>query len=90
MLILVLGKKAREFLSKLPPKQYTQIEAKLLQLRQNPFPQDWKHLKGFEWNRVDVGEYRIIYMAQKGILDVPLIGKRNDNEVYKQLKRLEG
>jgi len=41
-----------------------------------------------DWYRVDVGEYRIIFNVRDGVLNVPLIGKRNGDEVYKQLKRL--
>jgi len=37
---------------------------------------------------VDCGEYRIIYYVDGEVLRVPLIGKRNDDEVYKRLQRL--
>lgn len=90
MLILVLGKVAKKFLSRLPPKQFDQVDKKVTALRNAPFPQDSGLLKGFRWYRVTAGEYRIVYNVRGNILDVPIIGKRNDDEVYKQLKRLRG
>ena len=35
-----------------------------------------------------MAEDRIIYYVQDDILKVDLIGKRNDDDVYKQLRRL--
>ena len=90
MLFLNLDKRAQKFLHKLPPKQFAQIDVSISALRENPFPHDSKHLKGMDWYRVDVGEYRIIYAVRGNVLDVPIIGKRNDGDVYKRLKRLEG
>ena len=54
---------------------------------ENPEPQDSKPLAGFEYRRADVGEYRIVYRFDGDFLFVALIGKRNDSEVYKRLKR---
>ncbi|PIR84225.1 addiction module toxin RelE [Candidatus Kaiserbacteria bacterium CG10_big_fil_rev_8_21_14_0_10_51_14] len=88
MLVLNLDTRARRFVKKLPPKQFGQVDRKLAGLLAFPFPHDSKHLKGLDWYRVDVGEYRIIYNVRGNVLDVPLIGKRNDDEVYKKLKRM--
>lgn len=88
MLILKLGNRARRFLDKLPPKHFGQIDSKISMLRDNPFPQDSKFVKGAMYYRVDSGEYRIVYNVRDNILDVPLIGKRNDDEVYKKLRRM--
>ncbi len=40
----------------------------------------------------DEGEYRIVYRfdVDADLVEVILVGKRNDDEVYKQLKRLLG
>ncbi|MEK7479853.1 MAG: type II toxin-antitoxin system RelE/ParE family toxin [Patescibacteria group bacterium] len=89
MLIPALGKRAKKFLNKLPLKQFDQIDGKIIALCSDPFPPDSKRLKGVDWYRVDVGEYRIIYNVRGDILDIPLIGKRNDGEVYKRLGRME-
>ncbi|OGG62814.1 addiction module toxin RelE [Candidatus Kaiserbacteria bacterium RIFCSPHIGHO2_02_FULL_59_21] len=88
MLVLNLENRARHFLNKLPPKQFGQVDRKITELQEIPFPHDTKRIKGMDWYRVDVGEYRIIFNVRDGVLNVPLIGKRNGDEVYKQLKRL--
>ena len=88
MLNLNLGKPAKRYLEKLPPKHFRQIDRKIEELRRQPFPQDSKLLSGCDLYRVDSGEYRIVYKVIGEILYVPLIGKRNDDEVYKRLRRL--
>ena len=90
MLHLDLGKPAESFLSKLPQKQQGQIWRKLFQIQDNPFPNDVKKLRGYPYVRVDVGEFRIVYHTQDALLIVRIIGKRNDDDVYKKLKRMEG
>ena len=90
MLKLALGKRANKFTRKLPHKQDGQIGRKLEELLSFQFPNDSKLLKGTHWHSVDVGEYRIIYRVKGEELDVPIIGKRNDDEVYKRLKRMGG
>lgn len=89
MLKIEISKRSAKFLSKVPPKQARQLATKLQELRTNPEPHDSQQLKGFApLRRADVGEYRIVYVVEADILKVALIGKRNDDEVYKQLKRL--
>ncbi len=90
MLKIELTKRADKFIDSLPAKQKRQITAKILELRNNPEPHDSIRLKGFEkYRRTSVGEYRIVYYVQDSILlIVVLVGKRNDDDVYKQLKRL--
>lgn len=55
----------------------------------NPYPQDIKKIKieGKEYLRVDSGEYRIIYRTTTAVLTLVLIDKRNDDRVYKALRR---
>jgi len=90
MLARELGKAAKRFLKKVPPKHFGQLDRKIETLRENPLPPDSNPLKGYDFRRADIGEYRIVYKVIGDTLYVPLIGKRNDNEVYKRLKRLEG
>ncbi|MHC1790907.1 type II toxin-antitoxin system RelE family toxin [Solidesulfovibrio sp.] len=52
-----------------------------------PEASDTSALKNSPYRRTDVGEYRIIYRVEGDVLLVPLIGKRNDGDVY---KRFEG
>ena len=74
----------------LPSKHNKQIKNYILSLRDNPLPQDSKKLIGYEqYTRVDVGEYRIIYRyeTKRDVMTVVLVGKRNDDEVYRMTKR---
>ena len=69
----------------LPPKQFRQIMKKVFALLEDPKPHDSEDLRGYPFLRNDVGEYRIIYDLQGDTLRLILIGKRNDDEVYRQL-----
>ena len=87
MLKIDITKSAGKFIKKLPPKQYRQVVGTMLSLRENPTPHDSEKLKGYpEYQRVDIGEFRIIYRFDKNTVYIALIGKRNDDEVYKRFK----
>ena len=90
MLILKLEHRVDKFLARVHPKYGRQIVQKMQLLRSNPRPNDSKQLHGYSfiYFRTDSGEYRIIYRFTEEILYIVLIGKRNDDEVYKQLNRL--
>jgi len=75
------------FLRTLPPKQFRQVFTKAFELMANAEPQDSKTLAGYEYRRADIGEYRIVYRFDRDFLYVALIGKRNDSDIYKRLKR---
>ncbi len=77
----------KKFLDKLSPKQFKQIFSKILLLTKEPFPGDSWQLRGDDAFCVDVGEFRIIYEIQNKTLNILLIGKRNDSEVYKKYFR---
>ncbi|MEL6494360.1 MAG: type II toxin-antitoxin system RelE/ParE family toxin [Cyanobacteria bacterium J06623_7] len=80
-----------DFLKGLQPKVAAQIAKKVLALNIDPLPNDSKKLKGYSGlYRVDSGEYRIVYRfkAEEDLVEVILVGKRNDDEVYKKLNRL--
>ena len=89
MLKIDLSKQAVKFLEKAHPKHAKQIARKLLELQENPLPNDSIQLKGkhSELHRTDIGEYRIIYYIEEDTHLIPIIGKRNDGEVYKLLTR---
>ncbi|MEG3872653.1 MULTISPECIES: type II toxin-antitoxin system RelE/ParE family toxin [unclassified Microcoleus] len=80
-----------DFLKGLPPKIAAQIAKKVLALNVDPLPNDSKQLIGYPgYYRVDSGEYRIIYSfnSEEDLVEIILVGKRNDDEVYKKLERL--
>jgi mRNA interferase RelE/StbE len=59
---------------------------KIIMLMTDPQPADAERLKGYDYSRVTVGEYRIIFDIQVGVLRLVTIGKRNDDEVYRRLR----
>lgn len=75
------------FLDGLPGKQFKQIVNAIFNLLKNPEPQDSSELKGYPFRRIDVGEYRVVYDIQGDEVRIQLIGKRNDDEVYRKLGR---
>ena len=84
-----LSRDARDFIEKLPHKHAKQVLLKVLDLCRNPEPPDSSLLKGSDerYRRADIGEYRIIYRVAGDTLEVLLIGKRNDDEVYRRFSR---
>lgn len=90
MLKINFSRRAEKFLRIIPAKHAKQISGKIMDLRQIPTPPDSLPLKGKEsdYRRADIGEYRIVYRVNVDMLEIILIGKRNDDEVYKKLSRL--
>ena len=82
-----LHKQATKSISVLPPKQQRQIATALILLQRNTLTQDSKKLQGYDYYRVDCGEYRIIYNFDEATISVYIIGKRNDGNVYRKLQR---
>lgn len=89
MLLLTLSKEVEKFLFSLPPKQFKQVSVSMLKLMSEPSPHDSAALKGARRRerRVDIGEYRAIYRVEDGVIRIVLIGKRNDDEVYRRYAR---
>ena len=84
-----LEQRVIKYISSRPLKHQIQLKTKILELIHEPRPSDSKQLKGFDpYLRVDSGEYRIIYRIADKTIFVILVGKRNDDEVYKMFKRL--
>lgn len=87
MLPLSLSRAAVRFLDTLPPKQFRQVTRRIIMLMVDPRPADAERLRGYDYSRVTVGEYRIIHDVRDGVLRVLVVGKRNDDEVYRRLAR---
>lgn len=91
MLKIDITKSAGKFINKLPPKQFRQVVSTIFSLRENPTPHDSKQLIGYsEYYRADIGEYRIIYRFDTNTFYVSLVGKRNDDEIYRKFKQSKG
>lgn len=88
MLKINLSKSSAKTLKTVHPKHGRQLALKIKELAEKEGEaQDAKPLKGYPYKRVDAGEYRIIYEIEKNALSVLLVGKRNDDEIYKKLAR---
>ena len=88
MLTIKLSKRADKALGKIQAKQAKQIAARIKQLADDPEALPTVELKGYApWRRAKSGEYRIIYKIDGNILRVALVGKRNDDEIYRLIER---
>jgi len=86
---LDVGREAGKFLASLPPKQFRQVVLRIFDLLREPLAADTLALRGnADFRRADIGEYRIIYRLEAEVVKVALVGKRNDDEVYRRFKRL--
>lgn len=86
---LIITKQALKAIQKLDAKQYKQVGSAIFGLCSNSDPHDSKLLKGAKSGerRVDVGEYSVVYAILEGAIEILVVGKRNDDEVYKIWER---
>lgn len=90
MLRLDFSRSAAKFLQKMPAKHGKQVAERITALRQTPNALPTEDLKGYApFRRLKSGEYRIVYVIEGETLFVTLIGKRNDDDIYKQLAKLK-
>ena len=45
-------------------------------------------VKGSDYLRIDIGEYRVVYRVEGDTVKIALVGKRNDSDAYRQLSQL--
>lgn len=71
-----------------PAKIHRQITLKIFMLQFDPHPHDSKKI-GIGY-RVDIGEHRILYTVdhEQQIIEIELLGPRNDDQVYKMARQL--
>ena len=84
---LNMSKDAFKFADGLDAKQYRQVIRKTLALMSEPQPHDSIEMKGHDLYRTDIGEFRIVYWFDEEMVWIEVIGKRNDDEVYRNIKR---
>ena len=83
-----LSRQAFAFLQELPAKQARQIAEKLKALGDDPTTVNSESFKGYApLRRLKSGEFRIIFAIEAQGIQIRLIGKRNDDEIYKALAR---
>lgn len=85
---LDLSRRAHKFLESLPARQFRQVAMRLFDWMRDASPHDCRPLVNSSFYRVDIGEYRIVYRIEGDAVLVAVIGKRNDDEVYRELQRL--
>lgn len=79
---ILLKKKAKKFIEKLPKNERIRVVSAIEKL---PNGEDIKHLKGHsDLLRLRVGEYRIIYTVDNGECVVWVIDVGNRGEIYKR------
>ncbi len=81
---------ALEFIQTLDPKRAAQIWKKIQQLCEDPTSGNNRKLEGSSFSRMRAGDYRIIFEVEGEKLNVILVGPKQNDEVYKTLKRLYG
>jgi len=83
-----LSRQAAEFLRDLAPKPACQIAEKLRLLAADPNALPSEALKGYApMRRLKSGEFRIVFAIEADVIQIRMIGKRNDDEIYKALER---
>lgn len=79
---IIIKKKAKKFIDKLPKNEQIRIVKAIKQL---PNGEDIKKLKGHsDLLRLRVGDYRIIYTVDDGELIIYIIDAGNRGEIYKK------
>lgn len=81
---VMLNSESRKAFGLLAKHDKNQISKRLIQLGNNPY-QDAKKLKGMEFWRVRVGDFRIIYKIDKCILYVFVIRIGLRKDIYKRI-----
>ena len=86
---IAYSKRAFKYLKELQPKQAKQIAVGIMALSFESMPQDCTHLSGYPYHfRKTLREYRVIFEKNPNLIQIKLIGPRNDNEVYRDFKNL--
>ncbi len=81
---------AVKFIDGLDAKQYRQVMRCILGLLIQPVPHDSQLLAGGNGlRRVTSGEFRVVY-GMDDTIQVHVVGRRNDDSVYRQLRDTMG
>lgn len=79
---IIIKKKAKKFIDKLPTNERKRVVSAITQL---PNGEDIKKLKGHDdLLRLRVGNYRVVYTIDNGKLVVYVIDIDNRGEIYKR------
>ncbi len=78
-----LKRSAEKELDNLPTKIHDKVVNILLSLKENPFPRNFKKLRGREGYRIRVGDYRILYLIDESDKNIEVISVAHRKEVYR-------
>ena len=82
---IIIKKKAKKFIDKLPANERKWVVSAIEQL---PNGEDIKKIQGYdELLRLRVGDYRIIYSVDNGELIVYVVDAGNRGDIYKRYKQ---
>lgn len=88
MLRIDASRQAAAFLQSIPAKHARQIVERIEALARDPAKQPHEELRGYApMRRMRSGEYRVIFRIEAETLFLLLIGRRNDDDIYKALER---
>jgi mRNA interferase RelE/StbE len=79
-----LARDARKELARLPSEVQKRVARVLLSLENDPFPAGCKKLKNRDGWRVRVGDYRILYFADKAAREVIVGVIAHRRDVYRR------
>jgi mRNA interferase RelE/StbE len=75
-------KSAVKELADVPQKEQQIIIEKIEDLSENPYPHGYKKLKGEEAYRIRIGNYRVIYTIDNGVLEIEVIRIGHRKNIY--------
>jgi len=78
-----LKRSAEKELDNLPTKIHDKVINILLSLKENPFPRNFKKLRGREGYRIRVGDYRILYLIHESDKNIEVVSVAHRKEVYR-------
>ncbi|WP_111629137.1 type II toxin-antitoxin system RelE family toxin [Larkinella arboricola] len=79
---LQISNRVTKALEKLPDEVYIRLREAIKALADNPRPSGCKKLKGRKGYRIRVGDYRVVYEINDGILVVLIIDVGHRREIY--------
>ena len=79
---LQISNRANKALEKLPDEIYLRLIEAIKSLADNPRPFGCKKLKGRKGYRIRIGDYRVVYEINEGVLVVLIIDVGHRREIY--------
>ncbi len=79
---VLIEKKVKKFLKKLPKPDYLSIKLSILDLGTNPRPFGYEKLKNRDGYRIRQGNYRILYDIEDKIKIVKVLNAGHRKDIY--------